>query len=455
MAGLEGSENPAARLLQRLLALYPPRFRREFSGEIWEVLARRLEEAEQRGRAAWLAAVMRESLGLAGSIFLERWHEHRLRKEGPMKAEGGAPAPPGGGGYVPAPGLAGARGLLWAAGWALLSTAALTVGVLGAAPFAVLLFWPVELGAKAGLWPAVAARDLQLPGFAVALALALGAVQWALLRGRLPRAGGWFLATGAGVLLAGLVAGLAYASAGEINWGRLEVLVVLMLPAGLALGLAQWLYLRRFLPQAAWIIPIEVLALASIALISIPITHLAGLLVFALPGLISGLGLWALLARSGPAAARPVAETPKQVSKNRLLRLARLGLGGAAALALLFFACTWTYTVSQLALAKSRGIYPSVEEAVIALHSQPFGEAKVVRIENVRTGPNWRDKSPHVWFGSATVYYDRVPEGLRRNFYNGGSYYIHVREGWVFVPESSFPEFTGWAMELFNLEGVK
>ncbi len=455
MTGPEGREKAAARLLQGLLALYPPRFRREFSGEIRAILAQRLQEAEQQGGAAWLAAVLQESLGLAGSILLERWHEHRLRKEGNMNAEEGATTPPGagGGGYLPAPGLAGARGLLWAAGWALLTTAAIPAGALGAAPFAMLLFWLVNLGAKAGLWPPAAASSLQLPGFIAALSLALGAVQWALLRRRLPRAGGWFLATGLGILLGGLAAGLVFVSAGARSWEPLEILAGLLLPAGLALGLAQWLYLRRFLPHAAWIIPIDVLAAASIIQAGQTITHPLELLVFTLPGLITGLGLWALLNRPGTAASRQVPEAQKR-EKGRLPLLARLGLAGAA-LAALFFACTWTYTVSQLALAKSRGVYPSVEEAVIELHSQGFGGARVVRIENVRAGPNWTDARPHVWFGSATVYFDRVPEGLRRDFYNGGSYYIRVREGWVLVPEGSFPEFIGWAMELFNLEGVQ
>jgi hypothetical protein len=119
----------------------------------------------------------------------------------------------------------------------------------------------------------------------------------------------------------------------------------------------------------------------------------------------------------------------------------------------LFFGCLWVYAASQLALAKNDGIYPTVEEAVIAINSKGWGGAKVIRIEDVHTGPNHFDGSqPHVWFGGATVHYDRIPQGGRRDWDLAGSFYIHVRDGWVFVPEGAFPEFVGWVMELYHME---
>jgi hypothetical protein len=127
---------------------------------------------------------------------------------------------------------------------------------------------------------------------------------------------------------------------------------------------------------------------------------------------------------------------------------------GLVALIPLFFACIWIYAASQLALAKNEGIYSTVEAAVIERNSQGFGGAEVVRIENVRAGPNSRTTQPHVWFGTATVYMDRVPAGYTWDHYLAGSYYLHVREGWVHVSEGAMPEFIGWVMELYNMEGV-
>jgi hypothetical protein len=128
---------------------------------------------------------------------------------------------------------------------------------------------------------------------------------------------------------------------------------------------------------------------------------------------------------------------------------------GLIALIPLFFPCIWVYTTVQLALAKNRGVYPTVEEAVIMKNSQGWGGAQVIKVEDVRASVNKHDGSqPHVWFGGARVYLDRVPLGWDRTEYSAGSYFIHVNEGWVHVPEGAFPEFIGWVMELYDMEGV-
>ena len=128
---------------------------------------------------------------------------------------------------------------------------------------------------------------------------------------------------------------------------------------------------------------------------------------------------------------------------------------GLIAIIPIFFLCSWVFAVSQLTLAKNNGIYPSVEEAVIQKNSQGWGGAEVIKLEDVRASVNQHDGSqPHVWFGGARVYLDRVPEGWDRTEYSSGSYFLHVKEGWVHVPEGAFPEFIGWVMELYDLEGV-
>jgi hypothetical protein len=106
-------------------------------------------------------------------------------------------------------------------------------------------------------------------------------------------------------------------------------------------------------------------------------------------------------------------------------------------------------------LAKNNGIYPSVEEGVIQRNSQGWGGAQVVKLEDIQASVNQHDGSqPHVWFGMARVYLDRIPQGWDRTNYSSGSYYLHVKEGWVHVPEGAFPEFIGWVMDLYNLEDV-
>jgi hypothetical protein len=290
--------------------------------------------------------------------------------------------------------------------------------------------------------------------FLISLALTLSLVQWYLLRNFLPRAHLWFLVTGTGVLLGGLVSGLVLNGSYAQNWDPFLIMADLLLSIGLGLGLAQWLYLRRFLAKAYWIILIDVLAAGSILVAGRTYTNFAELAVFVLPGAITGLGMWLLLGHTQPRMSNPVQMEASRDDARRSPRLARVGLG-LVAMVPLFFVCSWIYAASQLALAKNAGVYPTVEQAIIANNSQGFGGAEVVRIEDIRAGPNRSDAQPHVWFGTAYVTLDKVPQGyLDHERYSSGSYYIHVRDGWVLVSEGAFPEFIGWVMELYNMEGV-
>jgi hypothetical protein len=313
----------------------------------------------------------------------------------------------------------------------------------------------INLGVEAGFWPSAKMFPAEGLGFLISLALTLSLVQWVLLRNFLPRARLWFLVTGSGILLGGLVTGPVLLGSSAQNWDPFWIMAILLLSVGLVLGLAQWLYLRRFLPNAFWIIFIDVLAAGSILVAGRTYTSLAELAVFVLPGAITGLGLWLLLGHAQPRMSSPVQMEASREDDRRLPRLARVGLG-LAALVPLFFVCSWVYAASQLALAKNAGVYPTVEQAIIANNSHGFGGAEVIRIENVRAEPNRRDAQPHVWFGYATVYLDKVPQGYNsdHDHYMSGNYYIHVKEGWVFVGEGAFPEFIGWVMELYKMEGV-
>ena len=442
------------RLFECLLMLYPSRFRREFSTEIQAIILSRMREAEESGGLAWLVAAFQEIMGLVISILRECWHELMTRREEAMVPEDQPQKDAGAeGSGMPAFRPAGTPGALWITGWTLLTTAALPAALISMTPLAVMFMGLINLGVKASFWPAAHVSSLEALGFVTGLALALSSVQWVLLRNFLPRAWLWFIATGVGVLLGGLAIGLLLGRSAVQSWEPIWIMAVGLLLLGLALGLAQWLYLRRFLPNAFWIIFIDVLAAGSILLAGRSFTNPAELMVLVLPGAISGLGLWLLLSQYHPKVLYPVRIEASREKSKRFPRLALVGIG-VVALVPLFFACSWVYAASQLASAKNEGIYPTPEEAVIGRNSQGWGGARVVRIENVRAGPNSRNAQPHVWFGEATVYLDRAPMGYDETSYSSGSFYLRVREGWVHVPEGAFPEFIGWVMELYNLEGA-
>jgi hypothetical protein len=339
-------------------------------------------------------------------------------------------------------------GFLWVLGWTLLVTAAIPVAWIMAPPVTVTGMWLSKLGMSAGFWAAPPGSVREGPGLLLSLALALAVFQWLMLHRWLPRAWQWSLATLFSMLLGGIITSILFAFF-HIQWTSKWILVVPLLTVGLILGLAHWLYLRRFLSHAAWIILIDVLAAGSLLLLGNPVTNLAGLLVFIFPGAISGLGMWILLKQ-------PHVQNESQI-KVRVGSHARWILIGLEILALipLFFGCLWIYATSQLTLAKNNGVYPTAKDAVIASNSKGWGGAHVTSIDNIHTGPNSFDGShPHIWFGTATVHYDRIPQGGRHDWDLAGSYYIHVQDGWVWVSEGAFPELIGWIMELYHLEGV-
>jgi hypothetical protein len=287
-----------------------------------------------------------------------------------------------------------------------------------------------------------------------ALALTLAIFQWLLLRPYLPYAGWWILVTGLGWLTAGILFIVATTMAlGQDLISTAGLLFVFAL-LGFAVGLAQWLFLRRVIPRAGWWALVNVMAFAAIALAGRSFTSLLELAILLLPGIISGTGLW-LLMRQAPLSPEGKTRSPRRPTSHPLRRrLLWVGLG-LLVLASLVAVGPLVYTKSQLALAKRGGIYATPEEAVLARIGESKGDAQVVRIEGLRVTPNWSDgRLPHVWFGGGRVWLDRVPTGFRRDNYSAGSYYLQVKEGWIHVPEGAFPGFIGRMMEVYNLEGA-
>ena len=107
----------------------------------------------------------------------------------------------------------------------------------------------------------------------------------------------------------------------------------------------------------------------------------------------------------------------------------------------------WLHMTVVLALAKHEGIYASAEEGMRARIAHTW--QNIDRIEIEYAGPNEKDgRDPHVWFVVARVWL----QGQERYQYPG-SYFLHVNEGWVHVPEGRLPALVGAWMRLFHYTG--
>jgi hypothetical protein len=119
-------------------------------------------------------------------------------------------------------------------------------------------------------------------------------------------------------------------------------------------------------------------------------------------------------------------------------------------------ACGYGYTLFQLGLGRLDGVYPSPEEGMRAKIENSY--VGIQRIEIDHAGPNAHDGSnPHIWFVTARVWADQRADGhtLHPNGFDyPGSFYLKVHDGWIYRPEGSFPELTGFLMRVFHLEGL-
>lgn len=422
------------RLHRWSLHLYPAAFRAEFGEEMESVFDATLTEAGQKGPQAIATVCLQELADLPFSLSQAYADSWQTLKPQPVQAPG----------------------LPWLPAWALLTTVAIPLAWLLSAPLGAAFLLTVNMitGPVIGLPSFLDGNMLRALGFLAALALTMAIFQWLLLRPYLPYAGWWILVTGLGWLTAGLLfAGAITLSLGQDLLSTAGLLLAFAL-LGAAVGLVQWLFLRRVIPGAGWWVLVNVIGFASIALAGRSFSSFLEMAILLLPGIISGIGLW-LLMRQAPLSPNDVTRSSQRLPQHRLPR--RLLWVGVVLLVLvpLIVVGPLVYTKSQLALAKRGGIYATPKEAVIAHLNKDWGDAQVVRLEGLDVTPNWSDgRLPHVWFGGARVWLDRVPAGYHRDNYSAGSYYIRVEEGWIHVPEGAFPGFIGRMMELYNLEGA-
>ena len=448
----------AAILFERLLGLYPPRFRREFSAEIYSVLLGRLNEAGAKGGIVFLATTIQEILALVLSILMEQWHERQTRRGEEMESEDQVSNHANGRGVLLQRAGVPGSGPLWVFEWILLTTAIFPLAAFLASPLSIPYLWLFNLGMKVGLWSAAYTPSLELLGFATGMALGIATVQWLILRNSLPKPGLWFAATSVGIWFVGLGFWWYISSGIAENLDSYWLVAAFLLMTGLTLGLAQWLYARRYLRHAQGIIFIDLMATVSLSPLLRVYTKFSDFIWFialTFPGVITGVGMWLLLRQPEGEVRLP---TPVKAVQQRawLKRILRIGMV-LAALVPLYFVGIYAYAAANIALAKNAGVYLTVEAAVIGTYSRGrVGDAKVISVENIRTTINNHDGSaPFLWFGTATLKYDRNLPGHNKDYELGGSYFMHVQGGWVFMSEGSFPEFIAWVMQLYHLEGVQ
>jgi len=438
-------QNISARLYKRLLRLYPPRFQREFAGEIQDVFLSRMDDS---GIRPWIA--LQEIAGLAWSILRERWHEWRTGKGDEMDPELKLSSGSGGAAVLRIADLP-ASGSPWMLGWIfLLPLVILPVTLFASLPFTLPYRWILDVGTKAGLWPAVSESTLQTLGVMTSLGLTIAGAQWFMLRRILPQPGRWFAATAIGIWLGG-IAGVMLDLESLLVSGRTPVwnYPVELIVIGLILGQSHWLFLRHQIKRAFWFLFIDFIAAISLLPIRIPIDSTT-LLIF-VPGIITGFGLWFLLRYS--ASKEP--QAMQLASSRRITSSAWLQIG--VGLAVFFLVGLWVNAAVLLENAKARGTYPTLEEAITQLASQGWENsgAKLLRISDVETDPAIvKGVRQHVRWGCATVTMDKIPAGHRWTSFPICTQYVHTRDGWVLMGEGISP-FVGFVMELYNLEGVR
>jgi len=412
-----------------------------------------MHEACERGFTALMLVFVREMFAIIQSVLVVSLSSLEDSREAYMNSEIVPSGSQNGTQGIALSGGSGNPKFLWVSGWVLLSALAIPLAGLLMAPIAALLLTVANTFSTIGWFPMYSGEITQAIGTLFGLAIATSVTQWWLLRPFLPSAQRWIPATMAGWLVGGLVIAAEVTITNGLGLPAMLAFAFGAVSIGAILGGAQMLFLRRIIPNAGWWLAINMLAFSSLLLVGPTATNLIELLVvLSLPGLITGVGMRTLIVRMPERSDEAgISTRGRERSLPRWSRLIFTGLS----LILLFFLGTWVYATSHLTLAKNEGIYETPEEAVLALNSSGWGGAEVIRIENVHAGPNFHDGSlPHVWFGGADVYLDRIPDGGRWDHYATGSFYLRVEEGWVHIPEGALPGYIGWVMALYSLEGA-
>ena len=127
------------------------------------------------------------------------------------------------------------------------------------------------------------------------------------------------------------------------------------------------------------------------------------------------------------------------------------------AVALSFTFWSWSFTTSRLNAARSNGVFPSPSEGMLTLVESGYVGIQEARI-TLAEPDTFLNGGHHVWFVIACVWAESREDGSpvgspTHDFDFPGYYFVDTKEGWVMMPESSWPLFVGFWMKVFDLAG--
>jgi hypothetical protein len=113
------------------------------------------------------------------------------------------------------------------------------------------------------------------------------------------------------------------------------------------------------------------------------------------------------------------------------------------------------YALIQLNLARSKGIYDTAEQGMVAYTEKNYSTDSNVDI--LLAGPNsFVGRQPYYWYVIAEVNGISRADGSELR-YNGcesiGLSYLQNKEGWIYVPDGVFPGIVGFWMKVFGMAG--
>jgi hypothetical protein len=114
-----------------------------------------------------------------------------------------------------------------------------------------------------------------------------------------------------------------------------------------------------------------------------------------------------------------------------------------------FFIATWVYSTKQLQALRGQEVYVTPEKGAQYLIVRYYSGVK--KVEIVHAG---REIFKDLWFVEVRVWAAKRSDGKGfsdRDYDNPGWFFLHVQNGWVFIPESKFPEIIAFGKWLYGL----
>ena len=114
-----------------------------------------------------------------------------------------------------------------------------------------------------------------------------------------------------------------------------------------------------------------------------------------------------------------------------------------------FLIATWVYSTKQLQSLRGQEVYVTPEKGAQELIARYY--SSVNKVEIVHAG---REIFEELWFVEVRVWAAKRSDGKGfsdRDYDNPGWFFLHFQKGWVFVPESKFPEIIAFGKWLYGL----